>query len=204
MAALGAGSAKPGLALCMPEVPMAARARLLELATRYGLYRAASFTSEEVVEARACGLLAHVDLLAANRDEAAALAGISAENPAEQIVEAAVTAARVANPAIALSLTAGREGSWTWDGHGLHHVPAHNVPVVGTAGAGDAHLAATLVGLAAGLALGEAQELGTLVAAMSITSPHTINKAIDGPALAAFAASLPTRPGAAVCNLLAI
>ena len=96
VAALRAGSATPGIALCMPEVPMAARARLLELATAHGLYRAASFTSEEVGEARDSGLLAHVDLLAANRDEAAALAGISAERPAEEIVGAAIEAARSA------------------------------------------------------------------------------------------------------------
>jgi ribokinase len=193
-----------GIALTMPEVPMATRARLLDLATRYGLYRAASFTSEELAEARDSGLLAHVDLLAANRDEAAALAGVSAERPAETIVEAALAAARAVHPAINLSITAARQGSWSWDGRHLHHVPAHNVPVVGTAGAGDAHLAGILVGLAAGLALPEAQELGTLVAAMSVTSPHTINKAIDGPSLAAFAATLPTPPGTAVRCLLGL
>jgi ribokinase len=204
LAALGAGSSSPGMALCMPEVSMGARARLLDLATRYGLYRAASFTSEEVAEARDSGLLAQVDLLAANRDEGAALAGITAEWPAQDIVEAAVASARAANPSIMLSITAGREGSWTWDGQLLRHVPAHHVPVAGTAGAGDGHMAGNLVGLAVGLALSEAQELGTLVAAMSVTSPHTINKAIDGPALAAFAATLPTRPCAAVCSILGI
>ncbi len=204
LAALGAGSAIPGMALCMPEVPMASRARLLDLATCYGLYRAASFTSEEVVEARDSGLLAQVDLLAANRDEAAALAAISAERPVQDIVKAAISVAMEACPSITLSITMGCEGSWTWDGRHLHHVPAHNVPVAGTAGAGDAHLAGTLVGLAAGLVLSEAQELGTLVAAMSVTSPHTINKAIDGPTLAAFAAALPARPCAAVCSTLGI
>lgn len=204
LAALGVDPARPGMVLCMPEVPLAARARLLEMATRYGLYRAASFTSEEVAEARDEGLLAHTDLLAANRDEAAALAGLSAERPAEEIARAAVSAARAVHPSILLSVTAGGEGSWMWDGRTLQHAPAHRVPVVGTAGAGDAHLGGILVGLAAGLDPATAQELGALVAAMAITSPHTIDKSVDGPTLAAFAASLPTRPSGAVCRLLGL
>jgi len=208
VAALGARSTgahkrpQVGIALTMPEVPMAARARLLDAATHHGLYRAASFTSEELAEARDSGLLAQVDLLAANRDEAAALAGVSAEQPVELILEAAMAAARAAHPGIMLSITAGRQGSWTWDGQNLNHVPAHQVPVAGTAGAGDAHLAGILVGLAVGLALPEAQELGALVAAMAVTSPHTINKDVDGPALSAFAAMLPSPPCLAVRTVL--
>jgi sugar/nucleoside kinase (ribokinase family) len=51
--------------------------------------------------------------------------------------------------------------------------------VVNTAGAGDAFLAGVIVGLVADLTLHQAQELGTLVAAASITSPHTINPEIE-------------------------
>jgi ribokinase len=86
-----------------------------------------------------------------------------------------------------VSITAGMRGSWTWDGEMLAHVPAHKVEAVGTAGAGDAHLSGILAGLAAGLALGEAHELGALTAALSVTSPHTINVDIDRHTLMAFA-----------------
>jgi sugar/nucleoside kinase (ribokinase family) len=60
--------------------------------------------------------------------------------------------------------------------------------VVSTAGAGDAHLAGLISGLVAGLKLPEAQQLGALVAAGSVTSPHTIHKTLDRAALARLAA----------------
>jgi sugar/nucleoside kinase (ribokinase family) len=62
--------------------------------------------------------------------------------------------------------------------------------VANTAGAGDAHLAGILVGLAAGLSLAEAQELGTLVAALSVTSADTINFDVERRSLAALAHDL--------------
>ena len=61
----------------------------------------------------------------------------------------------------------------------MAHDPAIPVKAEGTAGAGDAHLAGMLAGLAAGLGLAEAQQLGTIVAAASVTSPHTIHPGID-------------------------
>jgi len=52
-----------GVALALPEVPLAARAALLSLGGRHGFFRAASFTAGEVVEAAGSGLLAGLDLL---------------------------------------------------------------------------------------------------------------------------------------------
>ncbi|MGQ9455312.1 MAG: PfkB family carbohydrate kinase [Armatimonadota bacterium] len=46
------------------------------------------------------------------------------------------------------------------------------------AGAGDAHLAGIIVGLAEGMEFSRAHKLGTVVAGLSVTSPHTINKSI--------------------------
>ena len=57
------------------------------------------------------------------------------------------------------------------------------MPVVGTAGAGDAHLAGIIAGLAAGLPLIEAHQLGVLTAAVAVQSPHTINFGLDRDAL---------------------
>ena len=45
----------------------------------------------------------------------------------------------------------------------------------GTSGAGDAHFAGILAGLCANLPLAEAQQVGTVVAGASVTSPHTIH-----------------------------
>ena len=68
---------RPGIALALPEVPLEARQKLLALGTAHGFLRVASFTSAEIVEL--AGRLDEIDLLALNLDEAAALAGVSAE-----------------------------------------------------------------------------------------------------------------------------
>src|SRR6185436_2746365 len=44
-----------GIALAAPEVPLAARARLLDLADAFGFFRAASFTAGEIREAATMG-----------------------------------------------------------------------------------------------------------------------------------------------------
>jgi ribokinase len=165
-----------GVALAAPEVPLEARAALLRMGTEHGFFRAASFTSEEISSILQTGLLEHIDLLAVNRDEAATAAGLSAERAkVEEIVQEAVERFRQKKPTICLSITAGKAGNWSWDGNNLHHVPLLSVPVESTAGAGDAHLAGTIVGIVLGLALWEAQQLASLLAAFSVTSPHTIH-----------------------------
>jgi ribokinase len=177
-----------GIVLSAPEVPLSAREKLLEMGTTYGFFRAASFISSEIEAAMKMGLLAKMDLLALNLDEARFAAGLPAEDqPADKTVEAVIHHLNKVNPNLSLSFTAGKHGSWSWDGKELHFQPAFQVPVTGTAGAGDAHLAAMIAGLAAGLSLAKAQELGSLVAAHSVTSPHTIDKRIDRDALRSFA-----------------
>jgi sugar/nucleoside kinase (ribokinase family) len=147
------------------------------------------------------GMLGRADLLAANVSEAAAAAGLPCEpvqssTGTAEIVKAAVARLREINPNLLVSITAGKQGSWSWDGQALTHVPAFMAEVASTAGAGDAHLAGIIAGLVAGLALSQAQELGTLTAALSVTSPHTINKEIDRRSLHIFAA----RNQAPVCE----
>lgn len=176
-----------GVALAAPEVPLPARRALLDLATARGSFRVASFTSAEMAEAVGEGFLPLVDLLAINEDEAAAAAGIPADGEPARIVEQAVRRLTVLNPKLNLAITAGRHGSWTWDGARLNHVAPAPVEIVSTAGAGDAHLAGIIAGLSAGLALAEAQEIGILAASHSVTSPHTIDDRIDASSLAALA-----------------
>ncbi len=192
-----------GIALAAPEVPLAARRKVLELGTAHRFLRAASFVSAEMKPAAASGLLGEIDLLGINLDEAAAVCEASAAGvePVE-VVEAAVDRLRGLNPAMLVSITAGQRGSWSWDGVFLAHVPAWPVEVVSTAGAGDAHLAGIIAGLAAGLTMAQAHELGALVAALSVTSPHTIAPEVGRESLRALADRLPTPLSEAVRDLL--
>ncbi|MBE3072979.1 MAG: bifunctional hydroxymethylpyrimidine kinase/phosphomethylpyrimidine kinase [Acidobacteria bacterium] len=192
-----------GVALAVPEVPLAAREALLELGTRHRFLRVSSFTTGEVEEAVARGLLERMDLLAVNRDEAAAVAGLSPDVASSQsLVEAAVRRIAEEYPTLALSITAGRDGSWVRDERRLYHLPALAVHVESTAGAGDAHLSGLIAGLAAGLPLAEAHELAVLVAALSVTSPHTIHPALDRPALRVLARAQAVPLAPAVRQLL--
>ncbi len=192
-----------GIALAAPEVPMAAREKMLELGTAYRFLRVAAFVSAEMDSAIETGMLGKTDLLEINLDEAAAVAGVSAEGkPPLSVVEAAVEKLRDMNPAMLISITAGQNGSWSWDGESLVHVPAFPAEVVSTAGAGDAHLSGIIAGLVAGLTMSRAHELGVLLATLSITSPHTINKEIERRSLQAFATRLPVPLSDAVKSLL--
>lgn len=192
-----------GVVLAAPEVPLEARHHLLTMATEHNFFRAASFTSEELREAMEAGMLRKVDLLSINLDEAAAAAGKSAEHDAPlSIVEAAVEALREMNPEMLVSITHGKEGSWTWDGMSLHHEAALTVPIESTAGAGDAFLAGLIVGIIAALSFPEAQQLATLVGSVSVTSPHTINKNLDRQSLLNLAKQSDMEINQKVYNLL--
>jgi ribokinase len=173
-----------GISLAAPEVPLEARARLLELGTKYKFLRVASFTSGEISAANQAGLLQQVDLLGINLDEAAALAGMSImDHTPKSIVDNVIKAVYEMNPRMIVSITRGKDGSWCWDGAALNHFPVFPVKVQNTAGAGDAHLAGLMVGLTAGLSVAEAQQLATLISGSSVESPHTINKQTDCEAL---------------------
>lgn len=192
-----------GIALAAPEVPLSARRALLDTASRYGFMRAASFAAGEIAAAIGLGMLEQTDLLALNLSEAAALAGCGPEErPVSAIAEAAVASLGRLNPATWLTITAGGQGSWAWDGDQLLHRPALPVPVAGTAGAGDAFLAGVLVGLVANLNLAQSHELASLVAAHAVTSPHTINKTTDRTALCRLVRELKVPLNEAVGRLL--
>jgi len=169
-----------GIALAAPEVPMEARVKLLDYGTKYKLFRVASFTSEEMESIVKSDVLRHVDLLGINLDEAAAAVAMSVhENNPKSIIEAAVATFTKTNPKIMVSITQGKGGSWSWDRSTLTHVPVFQVQVQNTAGAGDAHLAGLIVGLAFGMSMQEAQQLATLTGSSSVESPHTINHETD-------------------------
>jgi len=177
-----------GIALAVPEVPLGTRTALLGLGRKHGFLNVASFTSEEVLPALDQGMLDNVDLLALNRHEAASVARTRSEGyPVEKIVATVVSSLAPRYPRMILSVTAGSDGSWIWDGRTMSRVPKIRAAVSGTAGAGDAHLAGLIVGLAARLGLEQAHELAGLVASFSVTSPHTIPPGVSRETLCQFA-----------------
>jgi len=178
---------KRGMIMAAPEVPLAARCELLLLGRAHDLFCAASFTSEEL-KALDRDVFARVDLLAINMDEARTLTGLEAVTACEVIADCVVEKLRVHNSRIFVSITGGQAGSWCWDGRTMHHMRGLHVEAKSTAGAGDAFFAGLLCALALNLPLHEAQQLATLLAGMSVTSPHTMHKGIDRMSLKTFAA----------------
>ena len=193
-----------GIALAVPEVGLEARKKILELGNENSFFCVASFTTEEMKNIKGLDLLQNVDLLAANIDEAVAASGFEngsidpgkgpgydqAPDPdLNKIVETSIRAILSIKPSMYISVTAGRRGSWVWDGKGICYLPAIQADVVSTAGAGDAFLAGLICGMTAGLDFSQAHEIGTLTGGLSVTSPHTIHKGINKQSLSEFARS---------------
>ena len=181
-----------GLVLAAPEVPLASRLQLLEMGRRAGAFAAASFNSEEIRTTAVQKALKKVDLLAINRDEARALAGAPAKADAHAVVRACARKAMSLNPDMRLVITAGGSGLFGCHAGACEHESVLKVPVVNTAGAGDATLAGLVCGLAIGLPfMGSgprtAIKLGHLFAAMSVTSADTIHFGFSLKALNKFA-----------------
>jgi len=169
-----------GMIMAAPEVPLKARHKLLELGRRNGLFCSASFTTEEINEAYESGMFASIDLVAINMDEASAISGSSINNKDDlPVVEAAIRKLRMSNEKIIVSVTGGKKGSWCRDSKELSWFPAVKTTAVSTAGAGDAFFAGIICGIALGMSMKDSQQLATLVAGMSVTSPHTIHDGIN-------------------------
>ncbi|HEX9124432.1 MAG TPA: carbohydrate kinase family protein [Actinomycetota bacterium] len=186
------------IALAAPEVGLGPRRRLLELATERGGFRVASLTSADVEDARASGLLGLVDLLALNEEEAAILTGREMDPEAPQpFLDAVATSLEAGRPRMRIVVTAGARGAFAFEeGRWVGRRPP-TVEAVSTAGAGDALIGGVLAGLASGVplfdpgapegSLSGALDLGVALAALSVTSPHTIHPGADLEAVLTFA-----------------
>ena len=113
-------------------------------------------------------LLARVDILVVNAVEAEALCG--------SVVESAACAAHAAKALLGLVpcviVTAGGHGLAIAERDGAHHsVPAHDVVVCSTHGAGDAFAGALGARLAAGEALRDAARYANAAAALVVATP---------------------------------
>jgi sugar/nucleoside kinase (ribokinase family) len=190
------------IALALPEVPLEARKYFLEIATRAGNFRAASFVVGEIALARSWGLFSQLDLVSLNGDEAAELVGehLSSDNP-QRFLDKCLAFLRSSYPQLQLVISAGKDGAYAVGCEGWNYCPAPKVEVASTAGAGDSLLGGILAGLAAGIPLLSPQprragnvetalDLGVLLASYKVTSPHTIHPGADVRALIEFAASV--------------
>ena len=179
------------IALAVPEVSLEIRRHLLMRATGRGAFRAAAFTTSEIPCALESGTMRFVDLLAMNEDEAQALVGgaLDLRDPLPFLKEFGRVLPAFADD-VRIVVTAGKDGAIAFHGGNWDYCPAPEVPVAGTAGAGDALLAGILAGLAMGLPfiapgrrrssikdrpLCSALDFAVLLAAFTVTSPHTIH-----------------------------
>ncbi len=189
------------IALAVPEAPLASRARLLELATVHGALRVASFASAEIQEAKELGMFSRIDLLALNEDEAGTLAGGSLDpGDPEPFLARCSDILCAFQPRIRIVVSAGRHGAFGFDAGRWDHCLPPAVRDVNTAGAGDALIAGIVSALAVGMPftnsgapsagrpVASALDVGVLLAAYSVTSPHTIHPESNLDALLSFAA----------------
>lgn len=197
------------VALCLPEVTLEIRHSFLRLATEAGNFRVASFTRAEIEAARTRGLFSLIDLLAVNLEEASEIVGYpySAMNSGRFLLQCS-TALTHLQPKMQIVVSAGADGVYAFEDGKWNHSLAPKVPVVSTAGAGDALLAGIVCGQAVRLPLTysggseqalsgpeihSAVELGLLLAGFSVMSLDTINFEANPDALATFASSLAQR-----------
>jgi len=213
-----ADAGKACIALAAPEVPLAARLQLLTIAGKHGALRAASLTSAEVEEAFEIGLFEQVDLLSINEDEAGAIAGPSFDGSSvDELLDELARKLIDRQHEMKITVSFGPRGTYAYEDGSWGFCPAAEVDVAGTAGAGDALLAGLLVGLAWGLELTcagptreriadapleSALDLAVLLAAFTVTSPHTIHPETDGPALLKFAGRLGIELSDQISNVL--
>jgi pseudouridine kinase len=146
-------------------------ARVLERARGSGVPVAVDAVSIPKV-ARLPADLTGVGVLFCNHDEARALLTAHAHDDTGDDAQLALRLH--ATGAGAVVLTRGADGVVLADAHGVRQVPAVPATVVDVTGAGDALVAGTVAGLAAGRCLPDAVALGTLVAARTVASERSV------------------------------
>ena len=189
------------LMLSAPEVPLSARITLLEQGRKRGARNVAAIQSSEIDSFLQAGGFALTDILSINIDEAKSFAALQQESATNVVVDACIQRLISINPSITVCITDGSKGCYVYERGKLEFTPALSVKVVSTAGAGDAFLAGLICGICCGLPLfkgtqderfaetpiATAVELGTMLAALSVTSPDTIHAGADVVSLYQFA-----------------
>lgn len=194
------------IALAAPEVPLRARHHFVQMATRAGNFRVASFVAAELHEARESGMLDLLDLVSLNESEAAEVVGQPfTKESADSFLQRCQNFLRSCHPSLRMVVSAGAHGAYALTRELCNYSPAPNVAVASTAGAGDALLGGLIAAIAAGIPLlkprtpGQdltgsqletALDLGVLLASYKCLSPHTIHPAASLTTVIEFAESL--------------
>lgn len=184
------------IVLAAPEVPVETRLKLLEIGRDRGSLNVASLLSGEVQHFITGNVFSYIDLLFINLDEAKKIAGVEEDSEPEVAIFTAIRIISEINVSITVFVTCGAAGVYCYSQKQLQFFPSMSVPVISTAGAGDAFLSATLAGICCGLPLlknadesdvmSTATELGILVAALSICTGDSINHEITADLLLNF------------------
>jgi sugar/nucleoside kinase (ribokinase family) len=192
---------REGIVLAVPEVPVETRISLLSHGNERGLFNVASLLSSEVEDFAILKGFELTSLLAINIDEARHISGIEDDRTgAADIVTACTSRLNSINPEMAVLITDGARGSYSYYKKQREFTPSIKTKVISTAGAGDAFLAGTIIGICCGLPLFKgfsnvdishsplqtAVELGTVLASLSVTSPDTIYEGADARLLEQF------------------
>ena len=191
------------IALAAPEVPLHLRHHFLKEASGRRALRVAAVTSAEMAEARRLDFFATVDLRALNEDEASALTGVPFDPAAPSgLLDACANLLTATQAAMRIVVSLGPHGAFALADGRWEYSPSLKVAVASTAGAGDALLGGLLAALATGAPfvtkgplrhtlsdrpLASAVDFGVLVAALKVTSPHTIHPDARLDTLLAFA-----------------
>jgi sugar/nucleoside kinase (ribokinase family) len=181
---------KQVIALAVPEIPLEVRRYFLQLATRTGALRVASFVPAEIGPARQTGVLEMLDLVSLNEAEAGELIGSSfLFRDRDAFIVKCQDCLRRSCPNLRMVVSLGKDGAYGVTTDLWNYCPAPKVEVASTAGAGDALLGGIIAALAAGVPflqaessewtsprpIGTALELGVLLASYKCLSPHTIH-----------------------------
>lgn len=185
---------KEGIAMAAPEVPLSTRIRLLEHGNICGMLNIASILTSEVEEFEQLKGFELTNLLFVNIDEAQRIGGLDgAGHDVSELVASCTSRLQKINPKLLVLITDGANGSYCYQNGKIEFTPSLPARVESTAGAGDAFLSGTIVGLCCGLPmfkgfsskylneapLRTAIELGTVLASYSVTSPDTIHQGIN-------------------------
>lgn len=131
--------------------------------------------------ARLDGLLSGIDVLFANRDEAARLARVEIRAP----LDLCAAAGRLLGAGVADAvITRGADGAFVAGERAWSFLPALPARVHEVTGAGDALVAGTIYGRTLGLPTAEAVHVGLACAALAVETPDTVYAGLSAEALA--------------------
>lgn len=151
------------MVICQLEIPIETVEAVLKTAKRLGVK---TVLNPAPAQSLSNELLKYVDLLIPNETEFESITGISLETDEDLIKGYNIIKSLGIKEII---VTLGSKGASYCNGHELLYVNAKKVKAIDTTAAGDSFIAGVCDGLTRGLNMQEALELGTKVAAITVT-----------------------------------